>query len=80
MDKKEEWKQLACQHMNLLEDGFMQDGIKCVHHIHLQHHPVDMDIQSNLNTKHQCFTPTSNYHAKLMKWQVKKEHILKLET
>jgi len=44
--------------MKLFENGFMRNGIKCVHHIHLQHHLVKMDIQTNSNTMHHYLTPT----------------------
>jgi hypothetical protein len=37
-DSREEQRKLIFCHMKLLEDGLMQDGIKCVRHLHLQHH------------------------------------------
>jgi hypothetical protein len=43
-EQKGKIEKLASHHTNLLKDGFMRDGVKCVHHIHLQHHPVEMDI------------------------------------
>jgi len=34
VNEKEEQKQLAFPHMKFLEDGLMQDGIRCICHIH----------------------------------------------
>jgi hypothetical protein len=44
MDRREEYKLLASCHTKLLENGLMQDGVKYFHHIHLQYHPIEMDI------------------------------------
>jgi hypothetical protein len=79
-NKKEEHRELASYYTKLLEDGLMQDVVKCVCHIHLQHHPIGMDIQSSLNTLHHHLTPTPNYHAKLMMQQMRKKHIMELKT
>jgi hypothetical protein len=66
--------------MKLLENGLSWYGIKCVFHIHLQHHPIKMDIQSNSNIVHHHLSITPNYHTKLMKQQMKRKHISKLKT
>ncbi len=44
MDKREEQKQLTSWHTKLLENGLMWDGVKYVYHIHLEHHPISIDI------------------------------------
>jgi hypothetical protein len=65
-NKREEHRQLASYCTKFLEDCLMQDVIKCVCHIHLQHCPIGMDIQSSSNTLHHHLTLALNCHAKLM--------------
>jgi hypothetical protein len=50
MNKREKLKQLASQHSKFLEQGLTQDGVEGVCYIHLKHHPIGMDIQSDSNT------------------------------
>jgi hypothetical protein len=65
-NKKEKIKQLASYHSKLLEDGPMQDGVKSVHYVHLKHHPIGMNTQSNLNAMDHYFVTTFNHHVELM--------------
>jgi hypothetical protein len=44
----------------------MQDGVEGMHHIHLKHHLIKVDIQNNLNTMDHCFAATFNRHDELM--------------
>jgi hypothetical protein len=49
MNKGEKLGQLApC--LNFLKDGLMWDNVEGVCYIHLKHHPIGVDIQSNSNT------------------------------
>jgi hypothetical protein len=75
-NKKEEHIKLASCRTKLFENGLKQDGVKCIHHINLQHHPIGMDIQNNLNIMHHRLTPATNYHAKL---QMRRKYILELK-
>jgi hypothetical protein len=75
-NKKKEQIKMAFYYKKLLENGLMKDKIKCIRHIHLQHHPIGMDIKNNLNIMHHRLTPTINYHAKL---QMKRKCILELK-
>ncbi len=71
--KKEKTTSPCCT--KFLENGLTRHEVKCICHIHLQHHPIEMDIQSNLNIVHHHFTPTHNCQTKLMKWQMERIHI-----
>jgi hypothetical protein len=52
--------------LNFLEDGFMQDGVEGIRHIHLKHHLIGVDIQNNSNIMDHCFATTLNCHIELM--------------
>jgi hypothetical protein len=63
-----------------LENGLTQDEVKCIRHVHLQHHPIGMDIQSNSSIVHHHPTPTNNYHTKVLRWSMERNRIMKLKT
>jgi hypothetical protein len=44
----------------------MQDDVKGVRYVHLKHHPIGMDIQSNSNAMDHYFVTTLNHHFELM--------------
>jgi hypothetical protein len=50
MNKWEKLKQLAYRHLKFLEHGLTKDGVEGVCYIHLKHHTIGMDIQSDSNT------------------------------
>jgi RNA-binding protein YhbY len=78
MKKKEKPKQLASYHSKFLKDGLMQNVVEHIHYIHMKHHLIKVDIQSNLNTMDQYLETTPNHHIKLMQQHVKREHVMKL--
>jgi hypothetical protein len=65
-NKKEKIKQLTSCHLKLLKNGPMRDGLKGVQYVHLKHHPIRMNTQSNLNTMDHYFVTTLNHHVELM--------------
>jgi RNA-binding protein YhbY len=79
MNKREKLKQLAYYHSKFLEDGLMQNVVEHIRYIHLKHHLIKVEIQSNLNTMDQCLKTTLNHHIKLMQQHVKRKHIMKLK-
>jgi len=68
MDKKKRVETISSCSMTFLENGLTQDEVICVCHVHLKHHPIEMDIQSNSNIVHHHLTPAHNCLTKLMKW------------
>jgi hypothetical protein len=48
-NKRKKLRQLASYHVKLLEDGFPRDGVEHFCDVHLQHHPIEMRIESNKN-------------------------------
>jgi hypothetical protein len=78
MNKREKPRQLASYHLKFLEDGLMENVVEHVCYIHLKHHLIKVDIQSNLNTMDQCLETTPNHHIKLMQQHVKRECVTKL--
>jgi len=59
-------KQLAFYCLKLLKNGLTQDDVEVICYIHLKHHTIKVDIQSNLNTMDHYLTTTFNFHVKLM--------------
>jgi hypothetical protein len=49
MNKREKPRQLASYCLKFLEDGLVQN-VEHVCYIHMKHHLIKVDIESNLNT------------------------------
>jgi hypothetical protein len=79
--KKENSKQLNFCYAKFLEYGFPKDGVESICDVHLEHHPIIMDVQCNLNTMNHHFAPMLNCCVtKLMKQQINQENVTKLQT
>ncbi len=71
-DKMELLKLLVSFHSKLLKNGIMWDGVEGIHYIYLKHHPIRVDIPNDSNTMDHYLATAPNYHAELMRRQVKK--------
>jgi hypothetical protein len=66
-NKRKKQRQSASCCVKLLEDGFPTNGVEHFCDVHLQHHPIEMHNERNTKTMNHYFTPTPNYHTKLMR-------------
>jgi hypothetical protein len=66
MNKGGKLIQLTSCGSKFLEDDLMQDGVEGIHHIHLKHHLIKVDILNDSNIMDHCFAITLNCHLELM--------------
>jgi hypothetical protein len=59
MDERDDVKQLTFYCKEFLEYNPMKTNVEKVYNIYLQHHPLEMKIQSCPNAMHNNFTPSS---------------------
>jgi hypothetical protein len=69
---------MAFHCLKLLKCGLSSDGVESICYIHLKHHPIEMDIQNNLNIMDHYFATTPNHHVDLMHQYVRREQIMKV--
>ncbi len=91
----EKVKQLASHDTKFLEDGYSKHGVESNYNVHLlhhlikldvcnnletiNHHLIKLDVCNNLETINHHLTPTPNYHIELMRQQMNKKKVMKLQ-
>jgi hypothetical protein len=71
MKKWEKLKQLASSYSIFVFNDLIQDGVGSICYIHLKHHWIGVDIQSNSNAMDHYFVTTLNRNVELMQRKVK---------
>ncbi len=61
-----------------LENGLTGDNVKNICNVNLKHHPIRLGIQNGRNTMDHDLTTSFNHHPKLIWWQMKSKHNMKL--